>query len=140
MAIALIGAGGVAAALYLAAKHSSHPERPVFSEEQTANKPASKGKNASKPKPGSTPSAEADSPSSPLPLEAGEYRARVIWPQGLLLRDRPSFEATGLGGVPFNEQVVVIEESPDKEWQRVRLESSDLKGWIKGGNTERLNE
>lgn len=144
MALALLAAGGIAAALYLAAKHSSHPERPVFPEEQVvANKPTQPVKN-----PTATPKAAQTPSPSPTPretpaakkLEPGAFRARVIWPQGLLLRDRPSFEANTLGGVGFNETVIVLEETSDKEWQRVRLENSDLKGWVKGGNTERLSE
>lgn len=143
MAIALLAAGGVAAALYLAAKHSSHPERPVFSEEQAVAKPASQAKNSpanSKGAANSSPAASAKETTAAKELEPGAYRARVIWQQGLLLRDRPSFESNSLGGVAFDERVVVIEETADKEWQRVRSENSDLKGWVKGGNTERVSD
>ena len=142
LAIAFLLGGGIAAALYLAAKHSTQPERPVFDEEKVATQPAaSNAKNAStqqKPAPAAT--AAAKPTNSSQPLEPGAYRARVIWPQGLLLRDSPSFNANRLGGVPFNGQVVVLEETSDKEWQQVRLENSDQKGWIKGGNIERINE
>lgn len=139
LAIAFLLGGGIAAALYLAAKHSTQPERPVFDEERVATQSAArKAKSAStQQKPAATPGAP---PSTPKPLEAGAYRARVTWPQGLLLRDSPSFNANSLGGIPFNGQVVVLEESSDKEWQQVRLENSDQKGWIKGGNIERINE
>lgn len=144
LAIAFLLGGGIAAALYLAAKHSTHPERPVFDEERVATQPAaSKAKSAStQQKPAATTSA-ATTPAATntaKPLEPGAYRARVTWPQGLLLRDNPSFNANSLGGIPFNGQVVVLAESSDKEWQQVRLENSDQKGWIKGGNIERISE
>lgn len=144
LAIAFLLGGGIAAALYLAAKHSTQPERPVFDEERVATKPAaSNAKSASTQQkstaanPGALTSTATN---SDKPLEPGAYRARVTWPQGLLLRDNPSFNANSLGGIPFNGQVVVLAESSDKEWQQVRLENSDQKGWIKGGNIERINE
>ncbi|HIK28571.1 MAG TPA: SH3 domain-containing protein [Oscillatoriaceae cyanobacterium M7585_C2015_266] len=143
MALALLAAGGIAAALYLAAKHSSHPERPVFPEEQVVAKPTQPAKNpTATPKAAQTPSPTPTPTETPAAkkLEPGAFRARVTWPQGLLLRDRPSFDANTLGGVGFNETVIVLEETSDKEWQRVRLENSDLKGWVKGGNTERLSD
>jgi hypothetical protein len=49
-------------------------------------------------------------------------------------------ESTSVGGVEYNETVVVLEESADKEWQRVRLEDGSQEGWIKAGNTERIAE
>jgi hypothetical protein len=33
---------------------------------------------------------------------------------------------------------VVLEESPDKEWQRIRVEDGNREGWVKGGNTEKV--
>ncbi|MBD2040267.1 SH3 domain-containing protein [Microcoleus sp. FACHB-672] len=142
LAIAFLLGGGIAAALYLAAKHSTQPERPVFDEERVATQPAAgNAKSASTQPKAATLAASTSTPANTSkPLEPGAYRARVIWPQGLLLRDSPGFNANSLGGVPFNAQVVVLEESSDKEWQQVRLENSDQKGWIKGGNIERINE
>jgi hypothetical protein len=34
----------------------------------------------------------------------------------------------------------VLEESPDREWQRVKLEGSGLEGWVKAGYTERVSQ
>jgi hypothetical protein len=138
LAVMFLLGGGVAAALYLAAKHSAQPERPVFEEEKVAtNQPTPAAKPSAAPTP-QTSATPTESASNPKELEPGAYVARVSWPQGLVLRDSPSYESNTLGGIPFNGRIVVLEETPDKEWQRVRVEGSEDKGWVKGGNTERL--
>lgn len=61
-------------------------------------------------------------------------------PIGLILRDTPSAEANRIGGIAYQEKVVVLGESDDKQWQKVRvLTDRDRTGWIKGGNTEKAN-
>jgi hypothetical protein len=143
MALAFLAGGGIAAAIYLSAKHSLQPERPVFEEERATTKAASSAKNSPKQlksvaansiEPGAKPAPSAKQ------LPPGAYRARVIWQEGLLLRESPNFESASVGGVEYNAQVVVLEESADKEWQRVRLEDGGQEGWIKGGNTERITQ
>ena len=143
MALAFLAGGGIAAAIYLAAKHSSQPERPVFEEERATTKGAPSAKNS--PKPVKTVAANTTQPDpkpapSAQPLPPGAYRARAVWQEGLLLRQSPNLESTSVGGVEYNETVVVLEESADKEWQRVRLEDGSQEGWIKAGNTERIAE
>ncbi len=64
----------------------------------------------------------------------------VTQPIGLILRDSPDRDANRIGGVGYKEKVVVLEDTPDKEWQRVRVEQGDREGWVKGGNTERVEE
>jgi uncharacterized protein YgiM (DUF1202 family) len=66
------------------------------------------------------------------------YPARVTQPIGLILRQEPSGEAARVGGIDFNQELTVLEEAPDGAWQRVRL-ADGAEGWIKGGNTEKLN-
>jgi hypothetical protein len=84
----------------------------------------------------STQSTPSQTP-SPSPLEPGAYKARVIWQQGLSLRAEPSYDAERIGGLDYNQQIVVLEESADKSWQKVRLADGEQEGWIKSGNTER---
>lgn len=141
MALAFLAGGGIAAAIYLAAKHSSQPERPVFEEERAPIKPAPSAKNT--PKQVKAVAANTTQPATKpapaaQPLPPGAYRARVIWQEGLLVRESPNFESASVGGVEYSETVVVLEESGDKEWQRVRLDDGGVEGWIKGGNTERI--
>ncbi len=126
----------MAAALYFAAKLTTIPERPVFPNDkkvvQIANaKPTSTAK--------ASPVSESSDTPSPKPLEPGAYRALVTQPIGLILRDSANRDANRIGGVGYNEKVVVLEDSPDKEWQRIRVEDGNREGWVKGGNTEKVS-
>lgn len=74
---------------------------------------------------------------SELPPNA--YRAVVTWPQGLSLRAEPSINAGKIGGIEHNATIIILEDSTDGQWQRVRLPWSGQEGWVKGGNTERTS-
>lgn len=104
------------------------PPKPYFVNEETATG------SSSETKPTSTPAAASDPDAAPL--EAGAYKARVAYSGGLALRDNPSLDAERIGGIDYNQLIVVLGESPDKRWQRVRLESGETEGWIKAGNIE----
>ncbi|MEZ2303339.1 MAG: SH3 domain-containing protein [Microcoleus sp.] len=135
LAIVLMAGASVAAALYFAAKLTTIPERPVFPNDkkvvQIANaKPTSTAK--------ASPVSESSDTPSPKPLEPGAYRALVTQPIGLILRDSANRDANRIGGVGYNEKVVVLEDSADKEWQRIRVEDGNREGWVKGGNTEKV--
>ena len=135
LAIVLMAGASVAAALYFAAKLTTVPERPVFPNDKTAVQIAGA-------KPQSTVKASpvsdfSDAP-SPKPLEPGAYRALITQPIGLILRDSANRDANRIGGVGYKEKVVVLEDSPDKEWQRIRVEDGNREGWVKGGNTEKV--
>jgi hypothetical protein len=56
-----------------------------------------------------------------------------------VLRQNPNRESARLGGLEYDDEVTVLEKSPDGEWIRVRLQDSDIEGWVKAGNTERLD-
>jgi len=135
LAIVLMAGASVAAALYFAAKLTTVPERPVFPNDKTAVQIAGAG-------PKSTAKASAVSTSSeapsPKPLEPGTYRALITQPIGLILRDSANRDANRIGGVGYKEKVVVLEDSPDKEWQKIRVEDGNREGWVKGGNTEKV--
>lgn len=128
----LIGSGAVIA-YFLLAKLAEPPSKPYFANDKPITTDASSETKVT-PTPATT-----DSTTDTAPLEPGAYRARVIYSGGLSLRDSPSVDAARIGGVEYNQQIVILEESPDKRWQRVRLESGDTEGWIKAGNIERLN-
>ena len=137
LAIVLMAGASVAAALYFAAKLTTVPERPVFSNDKTAVQIAGAGpKSTAK---ASAVSTSSDSP-SPKPLEPGAYRAIVTQPIGLILRDTSNRDSNRIGGVGYKEKVVVLEDSPDKEWQRIRIEDGNREGWVKGGNTEKVED
>ena len=84
--------------------------------------------------------AEAEEPEEVEPeLPANAYRAVVTWPQGLSLRAEPSVNAGRIGGIDANASIIILENSADGEWQRVRLPWSNQEGWVKAGNTERTS-
>jgi hypothetical protein len=135
LAIVLMAGASVAAALYFAAKLTTVPERPVFPNDKAPVQIAGAApKSTAQASPVST---SSDAP-SPKPLEPGAYRALVTQPIGLILRDTGSRDSNRIGGVGYKEKVVVLEESPDKEWQRIRVEDGNREGWVKGGNTEKV--
>lgn len=139
LALVILAGGSVAAALYFVTKLTALPPRPTFSND----KPAVTATTTSTDKSQKSAASGASQTSSQKPaqkqLEPGAYRARVSWPDGLILRDRPSYDAGSIGGIEFNGQVVVVEQTADKEWEKVRVETTGQEGWVKGGNTERTN-
>jgi hypothetical protein len=56
------------------------------------------------------------------------------------MRDQPSPDANSIGGVAANQKVIILEESQDKNWQKIRIEGTDQEGWVKAGNTKKVEE
>lgn len=154
LAIAILAGGGFATALYIMNRTSILPAKPIFANDSpsvrgedpkvTAAKAAkktsaiqAKAKVSPKPTPKPTPSAKS--------LPPGAYHARITWKQGLILRGEPNLEAERIGGVGFNSKVIVLEESQDQVWQKIRLEGDEQEGgkqegWVKAGNTQKVDE
>jgi hypothetical protein len=128
MAIAILFVAGVGFTNYVIMRLSDLPARPTFPNDSTKAAPAS-SKDATKP----APKAEA-APAAP----ADGYTAKVTQPIGLLVREEPSAEANQIDGVAYEEEVTVLEASSDGGWQKIRL-ANGSEGWVKGGNTEKLN-
>ncbi|NES05836.1 MAG: SH3 domain-containing protein [Okeania sp. SIO2F4] len=125
LAILLLAGASAAAVLYFAAKLTRMPEKPIFQNEKPVVQKVSTSPQAT---------------NSKNQLEPGSYRAVVIEPIGLILRDTPSRNSNRIGGISYQEEVIVLEESSDKRWQKVRVDDgSDRIGWVSGGNTERLD-
>lgn len=145
LAIALLVGGGVALALYFMSTTNAPPPKPVFANDKStvrATRPPSSNTAKPIPLPTTRPSAKP-TPSktgSNAPLEPLAYKARVTWSQGLSMRSQPNQDAERIGGLDYNQKIVVLEQSADKNWQRVRVENSEQEGWIKAGNTERLQD
>lgn len=137
--IFLLAAGGAATAYYFWTKLSTVPPKPIFAEERP--KPAQITKKASSSKASKLKASKASTPAkSPEKiLPPGAYKARVTWPEGLSLRDSPSLDSNRIGGVAANQEVFVLKESDDQKWQQIRLTDGDQEGWIKAGNTEKVN-
>ncbi|MFN4066670.1 MAG: SH3 domain-containing protein [Thermosynechococcus sp.] len=95
------------------------PPRPeVEAQHSPLPTPAESPPNSPSPTPEPTP---ISSPPKP--------EGRVIYSDGLRLRDRPSREANALGGVAFDEVVTILERSEDGEWLKVRTKEN-LEGWV----------
>ncbi len=134
LAIGLLFASGMAATRYLLTRVATPPPRPTFPNDPSPSPiapPAAPSAVASPAAPAASPAA------SPSPATEG-FAARVNQPIGLILRQEASADAAQIGGVDFNQQVTVLQDSPDGGWQKIRL-TDGSEGWVKGGNTERIN-
>ncbi|BAZ38472.1 hypothetical protein NIES4101_44090 [Calothrix sp. NIES-4101] len=155
LAIAILVGGGVAAGIYFMNQTSRVPPKPIYANDdpklraQLAKTPlpkATKSSEQSSPEPKpqvkatSTPSPTPTATPTNTPLPPGAYSASVTWPQGLSLRSEPNTDSERVGGVGFNQKVIVIEESADKVWQKVRLEDGSQEGWVRSRNTKKLDE
>lgn len=155
LAIAVLIGGGAAIALYFMNRTGIAPAKPIYSNdspsvkaqapkktEPGAGKPALTPGTSTQSSPSST-STPTESPKatpSSKPLPAGAYQGRVSWAEGLSLRSQPNQEAEKIGGVAFNQKIIILSESEDKAWQKIRLEGSEQEGWVKAGNTEKVDE
>ncbi|MBE9128485.1 SH3 domain-containing protein [Coleofasciculus sp. LEGE 07092] len=142
LGISLLLGTSVAAAYYFYTKLSVNPPRPIFAEEQQPEKPIAQPVKAPKASSQNNPSKPSPAPSkSPATaaLPPGAYTAKVSWPEGLSLRDSPGLEASRIGGVAYNQEIIVLQESDDKKWQKVRLAEGEQEGWVKAGNIERVD-
>lgn len=144
VAIALLFVAGGSAARYVMTRLSALPPKPIFPEERISAEgsgtppesaeaiaPPANEETAPTPPPAPEPEEEA--------LPEGAFRARIVQPIGMVLRQGPSAETTRIGGIDYNERVIVLSESSDG-WQNVRLAGSGVEGWIKSGNTERVED
>jgi hypothetical protein len=140
LGVALLAGSAAVAAYYFWTQLSTLPTKPVFPEEKSKTSPSAKKTSS----PTASQSGSNKQPTStklpPKELPPGAYKVRVNWSQGLILRDAPGPDATRIGGVTFNQELIVLKESDDQKWQKVRFAESDQEGWIKAGNTERVND
>jgi hypothetical protein len=144
LALGILGGGSVATALYFMNRAVPPPPKPEFANDPGRRVKRPKATVAKKKR--VTPAAKtvptptsAETPAA-KPLPPGAYRARVSWGQGLSMRAEPTPGAQRVGGVGFNQEVFVLEESPDKTWQKVRVADGEQEGWVKSGNTRRAEE
>jgi hypothetical protein len=146
LGIAIMVAAGLGAGYLAIVRFSASPPRPTFDNERgmtpkpvakksdPKNQQAQKSESAS-PSPAASPSPTPTPQATASP--AGKYLATVSYGEGLSVRSDPSVDAERIGGVDYQENVVVLEESSDQQWQRIRSEASGVEGWVKAGNIER---
>ncbi|WGV23993.1 SH3 domain-containing protein [Halotia branconii] len=137
LAIAVLIGSGVAVALYFMNRTAIPPAKPIFSNDspavQNKSPKATNKETASSSSDSATPNESAEA------LPPGAYRGRVTWSEGLSMRAEPNQDAERIGGATFNQRVIILEESQDKDWQKIRLEGGTKEGWVKAGNIERVD-
>lgn len=148
LAVVLIASGSFLAAQYVIAQFTAPPPKPTFPNDapspkakvvKAAQASTSTQANTSAAKPSPSPSPTPSAKPSPKKTDAAGYKGRVVISQGVNLRQDPDRDSERVGGLEYNDDVVVLEDSPDREWQKVRVESSGQEGWIKSGYVERAN-
>jgi cytoskeletal protein RodZ len=148
LAIAVLLGSGVAVGLYFFNRTAIPPTKPIFANDNPTpkNSDSQQKKTNPTPTPKATPTTSATPTPSETPTEKAEelpkgaYRGKITWSQGVSLRSEPTQDSERVGGAGFNETIIVLEESPDKVWKKVRVESSKVEGWTKVGNLERVEE
>ncbi|MDR9403774.1 MAG: SH3 domain-containing protein [Halothece sp. Uz-M2-17] len=146
---------GAAAAYFFLNRMSDAPPEPVYSEDKPSqpNKEEESSASSNTNQPATTTSTTNSEPEpkpepEPEPEEEqtiterfGEqaYEARVTWPNGLSLRSNPSLNASRVGGVYYDDKLVIIETSSDGDWQKVYVPESGQQAWVKAGNVEQIN-
>jgi uncharacterized protein YgiM (DUF1202 family) len=139
LALMLLSMAGVATARYFMTRLSILPPKPLYGEEQAATVPptATPGPTEA---PAPAPPESAPAPPAAEPeLAPGTYKAVVVQPIGLILREGPGTEHPQVGGVDYNEALIVLEEPADQGWIKVRVVTSGQEGWVKTGNTQRTD-
>ena len=117
---------------------SPTPQESTVAETETAIEPLESNTTPEEAATAAIPESESESEPEPeLPADA--YYAEVTWPQGLSLRAEPEINAGKIGGIAFEEKIIILEDSADGNWQRVRIPWSQQEGWVKGGNTKRTS-
>lgn len=135
VAIGMLLGGGYIAFQFLVAQFTASPPRPSFPNDKPAT--AAKSPAPAKPSPAPAPASPTPVAATPAPSPAPtNQRARITLGDGLNVRQAPSADAERVEGVDYNEEVTVLETSPDQGWVKVRVERSGVEGWIKSGYTE----
>lgn len=135
--ISLVAGSAVGLGYMLLTRMSVTPPKPVFSEETNPAKPDDLETAAVQKSQQNESPTESISPEEE-PLPSGAYRAVVTWSQGLSMRSQPNSEADRVGSVVVNQKIIVLQESEDKKWQKIRVPKSDSEGWVKAGNIKKV--
>jgi hypothetical protein len=148
--VLLLAGSGAAAAYFFLSSLAENPPKPVFSEEQpepeavtttTEETTETVAEEAQESEATESESATSEPDSPPTEkLEEGAYKARVTWSQGLSLRAEPTQSSQRIGGLDYNQEVVILGMSDDQEWENIRVPRNGKKGWIKSGNTQKVSD
>ena len=149
LAMLVMSIAGMAMAQYFMTRMVEPPERPTYENDlPESGRPSSAdaaperdengapvavtAEEAEEDEPEAAPEPEEEDDDDALP--EGEYRATVNQPVGLILRDGPGTDYAQIGGLDYQESMVVFAE--EDGWLNVEL-SNGRTGWIKDGNVDR---
>lgn len=143
MAIAILIGSGVTVAFYFFNRNLIPPPKPIFANDRPSlPEPAPEitevSDNNVKPETTEETVEETPEETPKETLPEGAYRGRVTWAEGLSVRSEPSLDAPRVAGVGANEELIILAESEDKRWQKIRTQSQQ-EGWVRIGNTERID-
>lgn len=146
LGIVMLAGAGAGAAYYIFTRLAEVPPRPEFaqpSEEEATETVNAEVEATPETESETTPVANVVEEEPPTPtleerLGPNAYKARVTWPQGLSLRDRPALDSTRVGGIAYNQEVYVLEDSQDGNWQKIHIPVSGQEAWVKAGNVDRV--
>ncbi|MEM8542692.1 MAG: SH3 domain-containing protein [Cyanobacteria bacterium P01_H01_bin.119] len=143
LAMIVLSLAGVATARYFMAKLAVLPEKPLYASETQTAEPIEVEENSAVP---TEPEAVATPPVDSAPeaaseaaLEPGQYKVLVVQPIGLVLREGPGQDYIQLGGVEYDDTLIVIGQNESQTWLNVRL-SNGQEGWVKGGGNVQAAE
>ena len=135
LAFVLLSLAGVATARYFMAKLSVLPPRPIFENDVALQVEAANAQ----PEAESAPVAAL--PTAPVEeIPPDSYAAVVVQPIGLVMRSGPGAENPQLGGVDYQEQVLVLQTDDSGNWMKIRVRDTGQEGWVKAGNTQTVND
>ena len=150
LAMLVMSIAGLSMARFFMTRMVELPERPTYEndlpEAERPNPPATATERDEEGAPVAVTAEEAaaeadESTEEPEPeseeeesLPEGEYRATVNQPVGLILRDGPGTSYAQIGGLDYQESMVVFAE--EDGWLNIEL-SNGQTGWIKDGNIDR---
>ena len=149
LGVSLIAGGAAGAAYYYFKKVSSSvPQKPVYTSktpetaESQSNLTAEVAQETTpETQPQTQPQTQPETqPVAQETIPNGAYYANVTWPQGLSLRAEPSVNAERIGGIGYNAKILILEDSQDKNWQKVQLPWNKQQGWVKAGNVKKVAE
>jgi hypothetical protein len=143
VAIGLLVGAGYMGIQYLITQFTAPPPRPSFPNDKPSPRPSAKNSSTPSVKPtvGQTPSPSPSASAQAASAQAAlNYRAKITLEKGLNVRENPNLDSNRVGGVDYNDEVIVLEETVDKEWQRIRSEATGIEGWIKSGYIQPIDQ
>jgi hypothetical protein len=140
LGISLVAGSAVSFGYILLTRMSGTPPKPVFTEESNPPKQDSQTNpnTVNEIEKQARPQVESIATEVEEPLPKGAYKAIVTWEEGLSMRSEPKKDGDRIDSALYNQEIIVLEESEDKLWQKIRLPKSDREGWIKAGNIRKI--